>query len=206
MYAFLSPVLMFSIVMLERFFYSNVEGSLGLIKLLETAAMSVSFLLEVLFMNKFIAQLGAANYKPEKIMSLLKSQFLKAAFLGIILMSIITLSIIGLFEYGAFPFKISAELNEYFLALSFLYLVYFLVVICRDYIERFYFSINKPKPVVSANFVLLMLTLLFNWLFLAYAPISIAVISILLMGFKVAYLVLGAKTYVNNSEVRGDYV
>lgn len=202
-HAFLSPVLMFSIILMERFFYSHIEGSLGLMKLLESGAMAVNFLLEVVFMNNVIAQLNASKPKPSEIILLLKSRLLKALPMGVIMMAGFTMILILLHRYEIIPVKISGQLEDYFVMLNILYVFYFMVVVCRDYIERLYFSINEASHVLWMNLLILFLTLVLNWLFLEFEPISIALISILLMAFKVLYLAGMSNKVINRSEAKG---
>lgn len=191
--SFASPALMFLIILSERFFYTNVEGSLGLIKLLESGAMSITFLLEILFMNSVISKLSMSGHDVNTTYNLFRIQFKKALPVGLLLMLLYVSLLVVLFLNNDLPFEISATIKQYFILLAVLYCVYFLVVLCRDYVERFLFSVNEPKIVTKSNAIILIATLAVNSLLIEFIPISIMITSLILMFFKVIYLINSMK-------------
>ena len=194
--SFLSPALMLLIVLIERAFYSNVEGSIGLIKLLETGALSIMFLMEVLFLNpvlsRFSREKNTDSYK-KNVKNALLVTLKKVMPFGLILMFFFLIFFACLHSYSLLPFSISDELDQYVIMLLVLYYFYFMVVVLRDHIERYYFLVFRSDKVLSANIFVLVFMLFLNIYFLGYAPLSIAAISITLMFMKVLYLIVGIR-------------
>ncbi len=189
-YSFLSPVVMFSIVLSERWFYSSVEGSVGLIKVLETGAMAVIFLLEVAFLNPVLARI--AQDKELKTIDKRKAMltvFKKVFPFGAALMAGFIIVITVFKNHSLLPFDISSEVSQFFIVLSALYFIYFVTAIIRDYVERYYFLCGQPSLVFTSNIFVLMLTLIINFMLLGMAPLSIAVVAIILMASKDVFLI-----------------
>jgi hypothetical protein len=184
---------MFSIVLTERWFYSGVEGSVGLIKVLETGAMAVIFLMEVAFLNPVLARIAQDNGREtiDKRGALL-SVFKKVFPLGSVLMAGFIVVFTVLKQYSLLPFEISSEVSQFFVMLSVLYFVYFVTAMIRDYVERYYFLQGQPGLVFKANIVILMLTVAVNFLLLNLAPLSIAIVAIVLMAAKDVFLIVNA--------------
>lgn len=192
-YSFLSPVVMFSIVLTERWFYSGVEGSVGLIKFLETGAMAVIFLMEVVFLNPVLARIAQdkdwmAIDKRRALMSAFKKVFPLGSVLMAGFIAVITVSE----QYSLLPFDVSKEVSQFFVVLSVLYFVYFVTAMIRDYVERYYFLQGRPSLVFKANVIILMLTIVTNFLLLDMAPLSIAIVAIALMTAKDIFLIVNA--------------
>ncbi len=192
-YSFLSPVVLFSIVLTERWFYSGVEGSVGLIKILETGAMAVIFFMEVAFLNPVLARIAKGkDGQPIDKRKALLLVFRKVFPMGVALMAGFIVLVTVLKQYNLLPFVISSEVGQYFVVLSVLYFVYFVTAMIRDYIERYYFLLSKPGLVFKSNVVILALTVTINCLFQDLAPLSIAVVAIALMAAKDIFLIANA--------------
>lgn len=199
LYEFASPSLMFAIVFAERFFYANVEGSLGLIKLLETGAMSVIFLIEVLFVNSILTKLRQGLGDAKKVYSELSNSIRKALFFGMGIMSTAIIIIIILYKNGFLPLKIPSSLDKYFVVLCVTYIVYFSLALSRDYLERFLFAVGSPKIILRLNILALFTTITLNWLFMKYAPLSIIAISVTLLSIRVLFLMWGTNKVLSDS-------
>lgn len=188
LYAYMSPVLMLSIGLVERFFYAHVEGSLGLIKLLGSGAISINFLLGVLFMNVVISKLSDVHHDKREVWHLLKVHFFKAVPVGIAFMSAFVLTLSLLFYFDMLPFEVSEAVGQYFILLNALYLLFFVCMISRDYIERFFFATDSAHVIALTNLFVVVLTIGLNWLCFDWMPISIVAISIFLMMVRIGFL------------------
>jgi len=185
-YSYFSPFLMFTIILSERFFYADIEGSLGLIKILESGAMALVFLLEVLFLNKAIHKIKISN--DNNAMEILFESFKLAFPVGLILMTLFSLAVVLVFELGFLSFGESSSLDEYLLLFCGLYTVYFVFVMFRDYLEKLFYADGRAHYNLLTNVFVLASTLIFNFLFLGFRPISVLGISVALLLSKLIIL------------------
>lgn len=200
-FAFFSPILMYTIIFVERLFYSEAQGTVGLIKLLETGTMSIIFLLEVLFLNEVLSIVKEKNLSIRSSADLIFRQFKLALPIGVAILSFGVLALIGMNRLDLLPLDEADGLKKHFDVLCLIYIAYFCCVIFRDYLEKIIFIAGFGSRIFYSNIIALVATLLVNYFFLEYAPVSVAVISACILLWKSIYLGIVAKNIIREEKL-----
>ena len=182
--------------LIERVFYSEIEGALAFIKILETLATSVIFVCQILVYNRVLAGFDKYIREQGKLSTVDSYRLLRRSFVYSILLGVLFyfLSLIGL-RLGHISFfshiVIPDVVNELMLFLALGYGVYMVNFILREHVERLLILTGEVAKIVYSSIVMVVLTVVLNLVFIDYVPISILMISVALLFFRSMYLLFG---------------
>ncbi len=191
--AFLIPSLGLSVGLIERWFYSNMEGALAFVKILETLVTSIIFVCQVLIYNKVLASLNKRIRSLEimdsskYVKELLKS-FLGSTLLGLLLYVILTV-ILKFSQEEFFPeFELPGIMDRTSSFLVVGYGLYMVVWILREHMERLLMLSGMVRPIVIVSILTVILTTVLNYIWKDFLPISVLFISITLALLRSLYM------------------
>lgn len=194
------PMLAFSIVLVERFFYSTAEGTVAVVKILETLATSLVFISQVFFYNPYLSKLnGYLKDKNENVGKLMRNGLIQSIRRSLILSVPIyllgLLFFVILLEILPERFQLPPDLIGQEWAFGLLYLLFLGVWLMREHLERFTLLKIGATSVFNSAVMVLIGTLLFNYLAIQQVPYSVLIISVVLSMLRCVYLALKSQLF-----------
>ena len=181
-FAIMHPVTVFSVVLIERFYYAETHGMVAVVKILETLATSAIFVTNVTVLNKVLSNMDQEVSQGSLTVGHATALFFRSAKVSLWVAELLFFSGAGciLLFLWRFPTAIDGVMNikdtlPFFVGL---YGLYGAASILREHSERLLIVLEETPIVVIVGILIVILTGILNWLFLGFAPNSIILISI----------------------------